>query len=681
MASGTIYPYRKFFLDKSHVHHYNGTIHEYVHILTQSGEQNMKFLKKLDQDLARFWPFWVAILVISIVMTFFNISADALWYDESYSVATVTHSLGDIITLVSTDSHPPLYYILLRIAVVLFGNSLTVIRGLSALASVGTVILAFVFLRKRWGSPGALAFAVIFIITPMAIGAAQEARMYSLASFFVTGMVLAGYAAATDNRLRDWVALGVFAFAATWTHYFALIAAGLYWCMLFIKIMITPAQPGEKKLARGTPLFRCLIVGGAVIVLFLPWVVALANQASRVAKNYWIAPLNLMSVFAILSFPFGQRFGGPHGMTSFYLFIAVHLAAITGIVRALLKKDREVFLPLSALLVYWLTFATGVFLSWAIRPIFVERYLLTGMGSLITAFAFFAHSFHKKRVLAALCVVYLFFTFPILKSTYTMQVNGAGDVVATEYADRVQPEDIFVHGSEHTFGIFRYYFPDNFHYLYIPEDFIPMGNHQVFQPNVEIGSDLAKYTEKPVTIWAVSRVGEFYSTPWNELTEAAYREAAGPMLNIRKEPGWLTILLQEVKYNAEKTEKGSGRASGYLTLKITDIDESLGGKLVYALYASDPIREGNFMKSGALNITKGSQSIVLEDIPYGEYALFAFHDLNGNFQPDFKNNIAVEGIAMGIPPSDLRGEPTFDQLKFTFNEGVEPEDIRMYYPE
>ncbi|HPX13348.1 MAG TPA: glycosyltransferase family 39 protein [Treponemataceae bacterium] len=641
----------------------------------------MNFLKKIDQDLGRFWPFWIAILVISIGMTFFNISADALWYDESYSVATVTHSMGDILKLVSTDSHPPLYYILLRVLVVLFGNSLSVIRGLSALASIGTVVLAYVFLRKRWGSPGALAFAVLFIITPMAIGAAQEARMYSLASFFVTGMVLAGYAAATDNRLRDWVALGVFAFAATWTHYFALMAAGLYWCLLFIKILITPAKQGEKKLARGTPLFRCLVVGGAVIVLFLPWVFALANQASRVAKNFWIQPLNLWSVFAILTFPFGQRFGGPHGMTSFYLFIAVHLIVIVGIVRALLRKDREVFLPLSAFLVYWLTFAGGVFLSWAIRPIFVERYLITCMGSLILAFAFFAHSFGKNRVLIALCAVYLFFTFPILKSTYTMQVNGAGDIVAKEYADRVKPDDIFVHGSEHTFGILRYYFPDNFHYLYIPADFIPMGNHQVFQPNVEIGSDLAKYTKEPVTIWAVSRTGEYYPTPWAELTEAPFREPAGPMLNIRKEPGWLTILLQEVRYNPDKTEKGSGRESGYLTVKVTDIDESLGGQLVYALYASDPIRPGNFINSGALTVTKGSQNIILENIPYGEYAIVAFHDLNGNYQPDFKNNKAVEGLAMGVNPAELKGEPSFDQLKFSFSENVEPDNIRMYYPE
>ncbi len=639
----------------------------------------MDFFKRDDPDRAKYWPCWVAILVISVFMTFVGISVDALWYDESYSVATVSHPMGEMLELVSTDSHPPLYYILLRIAVVVFGNSLVVVRGLSALASVGTVALAYFLLRRRWGSPASLAYAALFLLTPMAIGAAQEARMYSLASFFVTGMVLSGFAAVTENRVRDWVALGVFAFAATWTHYFSLIAAGIYWCVLFVKAVTIPAADGKGKLGRETPLFRCLLVGGAVIVLFLPWAFNLASQASRVASNYWIQPLNGMSILSILSFPFGQRFGGPHGMTSFYLFIAVHLVAVAGLVRAAVRKDRDAFLPLSAMLVYWLTFATGVFLSWAIRPIFVERYLVTCMGSLILALAYFARGLGKKRLMALACVTYAVFTAPILVSTWTDRVNGAGDLVAKKYAERVKPEDIFVHGSEHTFGILRYYFPNNFHYLYIPEDFVPFGNHAVFGPNVEIGPDVAKFSKTPVTIWAVGRIGEYYTTPWSNLTLAPYREAKGPMIPNRKEPGWLTIMIQEVAYNPNKTDVGSGRTSGYLTVKITGIDESLGGQIVYALYASDPIDPTNFVNSGTVPVTSPSLPITIEAMPYGDYALVAFHDLNGNLQPDFENGLPVEGVSFGVDPSELTGPPSFERVKFGFSENNPSHEIKLTY--
>jgi len=633
-----------------------------------------------DEDRARYWPLWVIMLILSVVMTFSGIDSDALWYDESYSVATANHPMGEMLSLVSTDSHPPLYYILLRIAVVVFGNSLVVIRGLSAVSVIGVVALAYFLLRRRWGSPGSLAFAFLILATPMSIGAAHEARMYTLASFFVTGMVIAGYGALTENRKRDWVALVLFACAAAWTHYFALIAAGVYWCVIFAKTVATRDRSGLGKFRRDSPFVRCLFAGAAVLILYLPWAFNLVNQASRVAQNYWIQPLNGRSMLAILTFPFGQRFGGPHGTTSFFLFIAVHVISIAGIIRAMRKGDEGAFLPLSALLTYWLTFLAGVYLSWAIRPVFVERYLISCMGPLILALAWFVKSLGKKRAIALACALYFFTTAPILRSTYVDKVNGAGDLVAKEYADRVKPEDIFVHGSEHTFGILRYYFPNNLHYLYIPEDFIPFGNHAVFAPNAEFGHDLTKYANEPVTIWAVNRTGEYYSTPWAKLTQAPHRVAAsGGMRQIRKEPGWLTILFQEVSYDPDKTESGSVGGSGYLTVTVRNVDPALGGQVVYALYASDPIAPGTFVASGNLVPTSPSVPITLADIPYGEYAMVAFHDLNGNFAPDFKDGKPLEGMAMGIDPLTLGGEPTFDALKFRFSEDKPTKDIEMYY--
>lgn len=639
----------------------------------------MDFFKKNDPDRARYWPFWVIMLVLSIVMTFTNIASDAPWYDESYSIATAAHPMGEMISLIATDSHPPLYYVLLRAVNVIFGNSLIAMRGLSAISIVGTIILAYAFLRRRWGSPGALAFSFLFLVTPMAIGAAQEARMYTLALFFVTGMVLTGADAVAENRPRDWVALSIFAAAAAWTHYFALIAAGLYWLILCARTATARDETGKGKFAIASPFMRTLIAGGAVLVLYLPWLFNLLNQAARVSKNYWIGPIDGRAMMSILCFPFGQRFGGPHATTSFMLFLICHAVSVIGIIRSLRKDPKAAFLPLSAYLVYWLTFATGVFLSWTIRPIFVERYLVTCMGALMIAFASAVHGMGKKRFMVMTCAVYLFATAPVLKSTYTMRVNGAGDLVYMTYKDRVKEGDVFVHGSEHTFGILRYYFPNNRHYLYLPKDFIPFGNHAVFKPNAETGHDLLKYANEPVTIWAVGRTGEYYSTPWAELTGAPHRVPAGSMQRHRKEPGWLTILMQEITYDKDKTEAGAA-GSGYLTVKVTGIDPGLGGEIVYALYASDPIQPGNYINSGSVAPSGSSVSITFDNTAYGEYALVAFHDLNKNYMPDFKANAPTEGLAMGVNPANLAGDPTFDELKFKFSDKEPLAEIKMFYP-
>ncbi|MEI8355580.1 MAG: hypothetical protein WCG31_05765 [Deltaproteobacteria bacterium] len=77
-----------------------------------------------------------------------------------------------------------------------------------------------------------------------------------------------------------------------------------------------------------------------------------------------------------------------------------------------------------------------------------------------------------------------------MKKVYTEGVNGPMDLIRRDIEVRVKPADIFVHGSEHTFGLYRYYFPANRHYLYIPADFTPMGNYQVFLTKGEFVSDL-----------------------------------------------------------------------------------------------------------------------------------------------------------------------------------------------
>jgi hypothetical protein len=58
----------------------------------------------------------------------------------------------------------------------------------------------------------------------------------------------------------------------------------------------------------------------------------------------------------------------------------------------------------------------------------------------------------------------------------------------------------------------------------------------------------------------------------------------------------------------------------------------------------------------------------------------AFHDLNKNYMPDFKANAPTEGLAMGVNPANLAGDPTFDELKFKFSDKEPLAEIKMFYP-
>ena len=72
-----------------------------------------------------------------------GISHESIWYDEAYSAVMAEYSLGGIITPAPYDTHPPLYYLLLRMARVALGNSEAALRALSVVGAVALVGLGW----------------------------------------------------------------------------------------------------------------------------------------------------------------------------------------------------------------------------------------------------------------------------------------------------------------------------------------------------------------------------------------------------------------------------------------------------------------------------------------------------------------------------------------------------------
>lgn len=615
---------------------------------------------------------WIALLALGIAMMFFRIAADPLWYDESYSVASAGHTIASMVPMIAADSHPPLYFIMLRLMVVLFGNSVFAVRSLSALGILALALLGFFPLRKLWGDRGGLTFTFLVLLTPMSVVSAHEARMYSWLAFFVTAMVIQGFIAKTENRKRDWLVLSLLTLGASYTHYYGLIAAGIYWLLLLVTIFVGADR--KKKLA-------AFVATGATVVLYVPWLLFLFRQLSRVAKNYWIPPVDLFAAIRILSYPFMQKFPIAFNPYALAFFIAVLSFGAAACVRSVMRREKDSFLITSALTVYILTFSAGLILSKAIRPILVERYLLSCLGLLLLAFA--AYFKNRKRAGFVIIALALFAAAaaPVLKKVYTESINGPMDIIVQDMKGRITPDDIFVHGSEHTFGLFSYYFPANRQYLYLPSGFIPMGNYQVFLPKGEFGSELTKFNETPATIWVVGRSGEMYDTPFIQITGADHRSPVGRMRRYSKQPGWLSVFLQEVAYDPLVTAANRPAApAGDLTAVIGGVNPALGGKLVYALYDRDPIGPDTFIASGAVDALVGTVRLSLPNIAYGSYALMVFHDTNGNFMPDFKNDKPVEAFAFQKPTAMSANAFTFDNLKFDFTADTKEIDFTAYYP-
>ncbi len=626
---------------------------------------------------ARWKLVWIAALALGVFMAFFRIGADSLWYDESYSAAAARHPVAEMVPMIAADSHPPLYYLLLRAITLVAGDSEAAVRSLSAIGVLALAGLGFFPLRKLWGNRGGLFFSLAILATPMTIAAGREARMYTLLAFFVTATVIAGFFALKRSRSRDWIALSALTLAASYTHYYGLVAVALYWFILLVAVIA-----GRSKAEGGKRLKASILTAVVTVALYAPWLTFLVRQAARVKSNFWIPPVDFIAAVHALTYPFMQRFSwGLNGFAT-ALFLAVFGLGVFAAVRAVMTKKEDAFLAVSALATYLGLFTAAIVLSIAYKPILYDRYFTAALGLLILAFAYFVQGFRKNLVVAAIFACYALACAPTLARVYTEEVNGPADVAKKDLAPLVKPGDVFVHGSEHTFGIFRYYFPNNEHYLYIPAGFVPFGNHAIFWPNASFGPDLTRYNDRPVTIWFVNRKGEYYTTPSAKILEGRHRKTVGSARRYHKEPGWLTFSVQEAAYDPAKTSDGAASAgSGTLTLTVEGLDAARGGQIIYSVYTSDPISPDNFITTGSTECTASTATFSIPDVPFGPCAIFVFHDANKNFDPDFKNGVPTEGITMGVDLATLMKDFSFDGVKFDFGEGKTERTFRIEYPQ
>lgn len=78
--------------------------------------------------------------------------------------------------------------------------------------------------------------------------------------------------------------------------------------------------------------------------------------------------------------------------------------------------------------------------------------------------------------------------------------------------------------------------------------------------------------------------------------------------------------------------------------------------------------------SAALHVT-----IILRDVPPGDYAIALFHDENGNGRLDKVGPLPIEGFGFSGNPRLRFGPPSFAQARFTVGTGGARQLIRVHY--
>ncbi len=473
---------------------------------------------------------WIIIMAAGTALLFIGITRESLWYDESYTAALMNHSIRDIINITGTDSHPPLYYLLLHGFTVVFGVSVFSLRAFSVVGAAGLAAWGAGPVRRVLGRRFGLIYTFLIFVLPITFSMAQEARMYTWAACFVTGSALFGFLAFKENKGKDWIFFGLLALFAAYTHYYALLASIVIFGLLCMMMLVK-----KKKMA------PYLITLGAALLGYAPWLFKLTAQVSRVSKSFWIPPVTGEVIKSTLIYPFGNKFS--YGWRPEYVDIAFYVAAaliLFGLIYRSIKKDEGVKMAAFAVGGYALTILAGIVASYVIRPVLVARYMMPVFGLFTLGLAYGIGSLGKRILPIIGCLVILGLAVPQIRYNAQERFNGPMPEAVAYLETKLVPDDMFLHMDEHTFGTFCYYFPDYEQIYYQPHGTGGYSNYDAFQPQGRVVESLDAVGTGH-RIWVVQRYGGANANLFREWQSEKVMIQDGSRKSFQVNPGWYTF--------------------------------------------------------------------------------------------------------------------------------------------
>ncbi len=207
-----------------------------------------------------------AIVLVGLAIRLYGLTSYGIWFDESYHIALVQlPGVGAMLDAVlSNPPSDPLYVLLLRPWVALFGHGDGAVRALSVGLSTATLPATY-WLGRELAGPGAgLLGVALLAFSPYAVELGQEAALYALAALTTTLALAAGWHWwRTGQGARRYLALGI---VAIYSHYVvAAVLAG------FALAALLPGA-GPRQVTRRAWLTGHALIGAA----WLPWLGALA---------------------------------------------------------------------------------------------------------------------------------------------------------------------------------------------------------------------------------------------------------------------------------------------------------------------------------------------------------------------------------------------------------------------
>jgi hypothetical protein len=422
----------------------------------------------------------VAVLAVAAGLRIAFLGNAQLFRDEATSWYLASHSIGDMLRLGAQEPYPPLYIVLLKGWMAVFGSAEDALRMLSVVAGLGVVVVTWRWVRDALGTTEAWLAGLLVAVSPLLVANSRNARMYSLETLFATTAwwliwLLVARGGEWTGRRRAVVAAGIVASVAgeVWSLSLGIPSAGLQF--LFVVVAAVWLRSRVSVVAAG-----CVAVG---VLALLPWLPNLIATATN-GRPFWTPQPTIGALPTTFRTWFVGQGGDSWAWTLAFAAVAlVGLAALLHVTRrrrsevgvaaaAAATRCRGRLLAVALMLDFGLIPAVWVYSQ--VHSIYDGRYLANAFPPFAIAVAVGAVAIGRglRGRLPSLRVVPLvlvagLLALPVIVSAFTSAQIVAdarddtgmdpGRQVAQKLATVVQPGDVVIAVNAESFFPLSYY--------------------------------------------------------------------------------------------------------------------------------------------------------------------------------------------------------------------------------
>lgn len=211
----------------------------------------------------------ILILIVATILRFISID-QSLWLDEAINVNNAAGlSFKELIFNYSLgDFHPPLYHVLLRGWILLFGSSEISVRIPSIILGLVSVYIVYLIGKKLYEEKTALVAATLLATAPLHIYYSQEARMYMLAATTAAASVYFFISIIKSDKLKYWIGFIITTSIMLYSDYLPYLLIVAFIIYLFLN---------RSHIAK--PTLRAFIPALIIIIIILsPWIIIFPSQ-------------------------------------------------------------------------------------------------------------------------------------------------------------------------------------------------------------------------------------------------------------------------------------------------------------------------------------------------------------------------------------------------------------------